>query len=65
MTSTKSEFWTAVAIFAAKYGLEAEAIAAEKLLDAMEKGLLGEIMTWREVAMRLPTILASWPPPPA
>lgn len=64
MTSTKSEFWTAALIFAAKHGLEAEAVAAEKLLIAMENGHLGEILTWREVACRLPTILASHYSPP-
>lgn len=50
MTSTKSEFWTAAVIFPEKHGLEAAAVAAEKLHDAMEAGHFGDILTWREVA---------------
>lgn len=46
-------------------GLEAEAVAAEKLHDAMEFGHFGDILTWREVAKRLPLILAAQFQPPA
>lgn len=65
MTVRKWEFWSAAVMFAAKHGLEAEAAAAEKLQDAIARGHSGDILTWREIAGRLPAILAKQYPPSA
>ena len=58
MTVAKWEFWSVAVIFAAKHGLEAEAVAAEMLHDAIARGHSGDILTWREIGERLPEILA-------
>lgn len=58
MTVAKWEFWSAAVMFAAKHGFEAEAAAAEKLQDAVARGHMGDILTWREIVERLPAILA-------
>jgi len=64
MTVAKWEFWSVAVMLAESHGLEAEAVAAEKLQDAIERGHSGDILTWREIAQRLPEILAKRYPPP-
>ena len=65
MTVSKWEFWSVAVMLAETHGLEAEAFAAEKLQDAIERGHSGDILTWREIAERLPDILAKRYPPPS
>ena len=65
MTVAKWEFWTVAKLLAETHRLEAEAVAAEKLHDAIERGHSGDILVWREIGERLPQILADRYPPPA
>jgi hypothetical protein len=65
MTIAKWEFWSVATVLAVTHGLEAEAVAAKELQEAIERGHSGDILVWREIAERLPEILADRYPPPA